>query len=141
MSELTRDQILNADDLEIKKVPVPEWGNDDPDAHIYIRVPRAAERDKFEAAMIKYDKDGNGVAQMEGYRSKFCLLIMCNASGDPIFKQNDIDMLAKKSSKVLDRLVDIGRDFTGIGAGEKEAEDAENFSDVKSQPNDESGSS
>ena len=138
MSMLTRDEILNADDLDVLKVKTPEWGSGDPDAHIYIRIPRAAERDRFEAAMLVQNRDGSSSVKLDGHRAKFCILVCCDDQGKSIFTQADIDRLGAKSSLVLDRIMDVGKKFTGIGATD-EGEDAKNFSETKEGQSDDSG--
>ena len=48
---LSRDAILQTNDLHCELVKVPEWGGD-----VYVRGLNGAERDQLEAAMLK-DKE------------------------------------------------------------------------------------
>ena len=50
---LTKDQILEANDLQSESVTVPEWGGD-----VLVRTMTGADRDAFEASMITTLPDG-----------------------------------------------------------------------------------
>jgi hypothetical protein len=88
--------------------------------------------------MIKEGKDGSPQANIKGlsgYHATYCHLVLCDEDGDRIFTANDIDRLGAKSSKVLDRIVDEGKKFTGIDSDDAE-QDAENFSEATTETDD-----
>lgn len=99
---LSRDDILNVNDICIEKLPVPEWGG-----AIYVKTLMADERDKIEAAIITIGADGQpkGV-RMENLRSLVAFYGICDEQGHRLFTDGrDIAALAKKSSSALDRVV------------------------------------
>ena len=69
---LKRDEILQAADIQVLLVSVPEWGGD-----VYVKGMTGAERDKFEASIVEQ----RGKAQtmnMANIRAKLAsLLALC----------------------------------------------------------------
>lgn len=94
MATLTRDQILNAQDMHTEKVSVPEWGGD-----VFVRTITAGERDKFEMSL-----DGQRV---EDVRASLAALTVCDEANKPLFDMSDIKKLTVKSAAALDRIFDV----------------------------------
>ena len=91
---LTKDAILAADDGKLLKVAVPEWGGD-----VYIRVMTVGERDAYE---LEYQR--KKITGMDDFRSKFLAKCLCDERGQRIFGNGDVEHLAAKSAKVVNRL-------------------------------------
>jgi hypothetical protein len=91
---LTKDQILAADDLGLFKVAVPEWGGD-----VFVRVMTVGERDAYENEWMR--KKDTGV---DDFRTKFLVRCLVDASGNRLFDNGDVQKLAAKSAKVMNRL-------------------------------------
>ena len=96
-----RDQILQADDLPRKEVPIPEWRT-----KVWIRTLTAGERDRFEGAQTK-DPYTN-------VRARLAVLCMIDESGSSLFTEADIPALSAKSSKALDRIFAASVRLNGI---------------------------
>jgi hypothetical protein len=88
---LDRKSILAADDVRLEKIAVPEWKGD-----VYLRVISGTDRDKFE--------DSYADQKMRAFRIRFLLLTLCDESGERLFKDDEGDLLGKKSSVVINRL-------------------------------------
>lgn len=88
---LSRDQILQADDLPRKKVTVPEWGGD-----VFIRVMTSAERDAFEASLTA-DRTTN-------IRARLAIKTLCDEQGNLLFTEGDEAALGAKSGSAIDRI-------------------------------------
>ena len=99
---LDRKAIFQAVDLDIKEVPVPEWGGD-----ICMRGLTARERDHFEASIGQ-------AANLENLRARLVVLCVCDDKGTRTFKDSDAVELGKKNAQVVNRLFDIARSMSGM---------------------------
>lgn len=109
---LTREQILQADDLKRVKVDVPEWGGE-----VYISVLSAAARDAIEADWAASD------GKVEHLRSRVVARTLTDGAGNRLFGDEDIPEVAKKNSAAIDRLFSEAMKINGMSAGS--VEDAE----------------
>lgn len=92
---LTKQDILNADDLGLLEVPVKEWGGS-----IYIRVMSVTERDAYENEWVQNKHKG-----VENFRTKFLQKVICDDKGELLFTTpEEIAALGKKSAKVMARI-------------------------------------
>ena len=91
---LTREQILQSDDLPRETVQVPEWGGE-----VQVRTMTGTDRDAFEASLI--GKEG----RLENVRARLVSLTLCDDSGSRLFTDTDIAALGGKSAKALDRVL------------------------------------
>lgn len=91
---LTADDILAADDREIKEMPVPEWGGS-----VYLRTISGAERDRFEAETFRQDKPN-----YENLRARYLAITLVDEKGEPLFNKKQVTQLGQKAAPVLDRL-------------------------------------
>lgn len=93
---LTADQILAADDLNLKKVKVKEWGGE-----VFIRIMSVGERDAYERMWI--GKKDTGV---DNFRTEYLARVLCNEKGELLFTREQVAALANKSGSVMGRLFD-----------------------------------
>jgi hypothetical protein len=100
VSILSKEQILAAADLKYGEVDAPEWGGT-----LRIREFDAAARDVWRAAI---DRDSGDMAI-----TLACALAIVDSEGRQLFGRDDVEALARKSPKVLDRVfaavIDINR--------------------------------
>ena len=128
---LTKEQVLAADDLNMERVNVPEWGG-----HVFVRVVRGEELDAFQQSCQK-GRGPNQRLNMLNFRARFVALVACDKDGKPLFKPRDAGELGKKSARALDRVFTVGQRVNGIT--EEELEDL--VGNSISGPSDDSGSS
>jgi hypothetical protein len=121
---LTRDAILQVNDIETEKVPTPEWGKD---SFVWIKCLTGSERDWFEGRFSELTGSGKFV----DFRAKYCSLIICDKNGENLFSEQDIQSLGKKNAKTLDRIFDQGMVLSGIN--KDGLDNADDFFD-KTQP-------
>ena len=106
MKMLTRDQILNAQDIKTEEVDVPEWGG-----AVTVKAMDGLERDRFEMSI----RDGT-----ENVRSKMAVMTIVDESGKPMFTAGDLDALGKKSGSALGRVFDVASRLAGFTKDEQE---------------------
>ena len=109
---LTRDQILNADDLKYEEMDTPEWGG-----VVRLKVMTGIERDDFEQSV--FDMKGKDTkVNLKNFRAKLLVKVIVDETGKRVFEEADIERLALKNSKVLDRLFNKAQEINGIGQKE-----------------------
>lgn len=108
---LSRDQILEADDLDREQVDVPEWGGP-----VYVREMTAAERDAFEAEILDRKSDGEVEVDLQNIRARLLVRVLCDEDGDRLFDDADIEPLSRKSGAVMGRLFQVAQKLNGLTA-------------------------
>lgn len=103
---LTRDQILEADDLERQEVEVPEWGGS-----VWVRSMTGLERDKFETTLTNGKDKG---VNLQNIRARLVGLCSVDDGGARLFTDDDVKLLGKKSAKALDRVFDVAQRLNGL---------------------------
>ena len=108
MTLLSKSQIFEVDDRKYEDVEVPEWGGT-----VRIRGLSGTERDAYEASIDKV-VNGKPVRDMRNFRARLVALAAINEDGSPLFDQNEVAALAKRSSVALSRLFDVACSLSGI---------------------------
>lgn len=93
---LDRQSILDAKDLKIEEVQVPEWGGS-----IFVRVMTGVERDQFVEENSKPPKEGDKPEGTMRYCAKTIIGHACDAEGKRIFTADDLEPLLQKSRTTL----------------------------------------
>jgi len=123
MKVLKRDDIRTANDLERELVEIPEWGG-----AVYVRAMTALERERFEESLMQ----GRGKKmrmRLTYARARLAVIVCEDAEGNPLFSEDDIAWLAKKSAKALDRIFDVASRLSGLS--EEDVEDlVKNFEET-----------
>ncbi len=105
---LSKDDILNADDLTEVTVSVPEW-----DGEVIVKAMSGIERDEFERSIYH-----DGIKDFDNIRAKLCAMSIVDESGKRTFSMVDIRELGGKSGKALDRVFAVAKRLSGIGKQE-----------------------
>ena len=116
---LTKEQVLQADDIVTEAVPVPEWGGE-----VQIKALTGSQLDRFEQEMTK-SRDKDGI--IDNLRARWAAKCMVGEDGKTMFGIEEIVLLGKKSGRVLDRIFDAcmrinGKDEKYIKELEKNSE-------------------
>ncbi len=111
---LTRDQILQCDDLPRERVSVPEWGGE-----VLVRTMTGADRDAFEASLV--GRDGPKESRLDNVRARLVALALCGEDGERLFDDADVAALGAKSARALDRVFAVAQRLNGIGAEQVDA--------------------
>jgi len=101
---LSRDAILQTNDLPCELVKVPEWGGD-----VYVRGLNGAERDQLEAAMLK-DKNNT----YENFSARLVALTAVDENGARLFTNDDSAALGRKSAAALRRVAEVAQKLSGV---------------------------
>jgi len=130
---LTKDAILNSQDIETGVVEVPEWGGS-----VRLKVLTGAQRDEWEQEAQGRRRGEGKNAKMDTRGLKASLLYRCivDVEGDQMFGKEDLSLLNSKSSRALERVWDKAVEMNGIGDDEV----AELEKNSEGSPSDSSGS-
>jgi hypothetical protein len=102
---LSKEQILQADDLKKQVVEVPEWGG-----AVLLRELRGRERDAFEEGSM--DKQRN--VTMTNMRARLVALSAIDEEGERLFTAKEAVELGDKSATALNRLFEVCCRLSGI---------------------------
>jgi len=114
MTILSREDILNADDIKTEEIEIPEWGGS-----VMIKVMTGEERDHLEASMLG-DKPEEKIKALRNLRAKFVSICVCNEDGERLFTEADVLKIGKKSGTALDTLLGAIRKLNGMTEEEEE---------------------
>ena len=111
---LDRDAILQAQDIDIESVDVPEWGGS-----VYVKGMTGTERDAFETSIVQQRGD-NPTVNMSNIRAKLAAQTICDEDGKCLFTKTDVKLLGKKSALALDRVFSVAQRLSGISGDDVE---------------------
>ena len=110
---LSRQNILEADDLKRRSVRVPEWGGE-----VYVRELTAMEAVVFDAWL--YDNKDNKAEVASNYNAMLVMLSACDDGGNRIFEDSDLDVLRKKNPKAISKIAKAVEKLNKLGADDFE---------------------
>ncbi len=105
---LTRDEILDIQDIVIEEVDVTEWGGS-----VYVKGMTGAERDKFEVSIVK-TRGKQASVNMQNIRAKLAAQSICDKDGKRLFTMKDVNALGEKSAAALQRVFNVAQRLSGI---------------------------
>jgi len=109
---LSKEQILQADDLKRETVDIPEWGGE-----VLLRELRGRERDAFEEGSM--DKQRN--VTMTNMRARLVALSAIDEEGERLFTAKEATELGDKSATALNRLFEVCCRLSGITSEDVDA--------------------
>jgi hypothetical protein len=112
MAFLTRDQILNCDDIKTQEVSVPEWGGS-----VLVRGMTGTERDAFEASITSQQSGKSPAMRLDNIRAKLVQKSVADPTDNAklMFTVADIELLGKKSAQALNRVFEVAQKLSGVG--------------------------
>ena len=113
---LSKDAILEANDLKTEVVEVAEWGGS-----VNVRTMTGADRDAFEASLFVMQADGTRKPSVANMRPRLAALTIVDDAGNRMFAEADVEALARKSAAALEKVCVVAQRLNGIGW---QAEDA-----------------
>ena len=126
---LSKEQILQADDLKRESVDTPEW-----DGEVLLRELRGRERDAFEEGSL----DSKRNVTMTNMRARLVAMSAIDEEGERLFTAKEATELGDKSATALNRLFEVCCRLSGIT--ESDVDKLEKNSETHHDAHDESGS-
>src|SRR5690606_29981972 len=108
MALLSRDAILQAQDLPTERVEVPEWSGEG-----IVRGLTAAERDQFEQSIVE-TRGKDARVTLRNVRAKLVTLRGVGDEGQRLFKGDDAELLGRKSAVALSRIFEVAQRLSGL---------------------------
>jgi hypothetical protein len=108
---LSRNDILEASDIVVEDVAVPEWHGT-----VRVRGLTGTERDAFEeASMHRYGKKAqNRELNLKDFRARLVSWSIVDEDGKRVFADADVQALGKKSAAALQRVFDAAARLSGL---------------------------
>lgn len=122
MELLTKEQILEADDLVIEEVEVSEWNGS-----VNVKSLTAKQRDLFEASILE-EKGADKKVNLKNIRAKLVQRTAVDADGKLLFFVKDIDAISEKNGAAVDKLFTVAQRLCGLTK-----KDVEELSDPKKE--------
>lgn len=101
MEFLTRDQVMQANDMVTEEVPVPEWGG-----KILVRTLTGIELNQFQQDSMA-PKGSKKAADLHNSYARLIALCAIDAQGQRLFYPKDVELLGEKSAAALSRVAQV----------------------------------
>lgn len=133
---LGRDQILTANDLEVREVHVPEWADAATgDDIVLVKALTGEERQAFQLSLVQFRPLPNGQQEtrpnLGNMAAKLVARAVVDEQGNRVFKDQDVAALGRKSGAALERVFEVAQEMSGLSDQDIEAA-VENFSEMAS---------
>ena len=113
---LSKDDILKAPGPRTEIVPCPEWGGE-----VAVRGMTGTQRDEFELASMKHDRDGQMVADSKNLRARIVAwCVVDEDTGERLFTNADVEELGRKGAGVILRIAGVASRLSGLGEDDVE---------------------
>lgn len=127
---LTKDEIDATSDGEIRLVHVPEWACEaNPDGELYLRVMSGSDFARWQMSITREvpvtRADGTKTTETQNELSngeiKLLACTMCDDEGTLLYEANELNLLQKRSYRVLQRLCLQSQELNQLTAAHFEA--------------------
>ncbi|MGE5585722.1 MAG: hypothetical protein ACM309_09390 [Bacillota bacterium] len=108
MALLTKEAILQAQDLPTEDVEVREWGGT-----VRVRALTGAERDAFEQGVVE-TRGKSTRMNLRNIRAKLVALTVVDEDGKRVFTDEDAELLGRKSAAALNRVFEVAQRLSGL---------------------------
>jgi len=136
LKRLSKNDILEANDLQTDEVEVPEWGG-----VVLVRGLTGTERESWEESRIdrkkKPKKGGDSNIRMTHFRASLVARTVVDDNGNLIFSDSDVVKLGQKNGAALNRVFEKAHQLSGMS----EADVEEMEEDLDEADSDDSSSS
>ncbi|MBI5964940.1 MAG: hypothetical protein HY863_15785 [Chloroflexi bacterium] len=109
---LSKSSILAAQDLPFENVDVPEWGGT-----VRVIGLNAKDAQRYSSRLVVINPLDGKVQKLKLDTVMTDLLVrtIVDENNDPLFSEDDIEALGKKSAQVLTRLFEVAQRLSGLG--------------------------
>lgn len=112
---LTRSMGLQPVERRKVKVDVSEWGNPGEETYAYVREMLTSEREEYEKLVERANEDAKVVGKItEAQRAILACMVLCDESGELIFRSEDAAVIMQKPIKVLYRIYKKSLELDGF---------------------------
>lgn len=106
---LSKQDILQAQDVVIEPVEVPEWKG-----MVFVRSLSAAERGLIEEAAAKFKESKGKDSFARTFTVKVATLAICDEQGHRVFDDKDIALLQQKNAAAITRIAEAAQRLSGF---------------------------
>jgi len=118
---LSREKLLRPDAKRRVLVVIPEWGGE-----VYVREFTMEEKEEVAIRSLEIVDSATGniahPRKMSGLKSWIVARTVIDSDGKRLFDDGDMELLAEKSSRVIERLADTATELSDANSSVEEAE-------------------
>jgi hypothetical protein len=100
---LSKEAILNCQDIKVEKVDVPEWGD-----FVYVRTISSRAQDEW-IESVRGKLDTNATA-------KYLTMCICDEAGKLLFSPNDAEALGSRAARANNALFKVASRLNGLSS-------------------------
>jgi hypothetical protein len=115
MRILTRQDIVDAQDIRTETVEVAEWNG-----AVIVRMMSGAQRDQYGRSLTKVLPTGKHELDLTNMQSKLVAMCAVDEQGNQLFGPDEVDHLAKKSAAAIERVFQVAQRLNGLAPGDVE---------------------
>lgn len=108
MALLTKQQIIEADDLETVEVEVPQWGGS-----VLVRALTGKQRGQFTSMLVE-QRAGGRTLRLQDVQVLLCGLSIVDEHGKRMFSDAEMSVLGGKSAAALQRVFEVAQRISGL---------------------------
>ena len=108
MALLTKQQIVDANDLETVEVEVPQWGGS-----VLVRGLTAKQRGQLITTLVD-QRAGGRTLRLQDIQIRLCGMSIVDESGKRFFADAELAILGAKSSAALQRVFEVAQRLAGL---------------------------
>ncbi len=105
---LSRSDILEAEDLQIKEIEIPEWGGT-----IRVRGLTGTQRDEYLSSLL-VNPGVSADLKLANATAKLVYQCVVDKEGKPAFREGDILLLGKKNGHALNQVYELASELSGL---------------------------
>jgi len=105
---LTREAILQAQDIEYRELIIPEWNG-----VVRLKALKTVEYEAFQNHV--QNKMKKGKMDLRNVTANLISRVIVDAKGERVFTQEDVQALSQKSQKPVNRIWKAVKEMNGIG--------------------------
>jgi hypothetical protein len=108
---LTRQDIVDAQDIQTETVEVPEWGG-----AVIVKMMSGAQRDQYVQSATTLRPDGTRETNMVNVQSRLVVMCAVDEQGNLLFGPDEVEHLGRKSAKAIERVFTVASRLNGLGS-------------------------
>ncbi len=133
---LTKEDILNAEDIHFEAVDVPEWATGKR-LKVRLRTLSGKDRDAYQASLLVDPATGSQEVRLQNATARLLSHCIVNGDGSLMFSEDEVSDLGEKSGIALNRVYMVASRLAALTKADLE----ELIEAQKKTPNDNSSSS
>jgi hypothetical protein len=105
MNRISRQEIIDAQDIKTMDVEVPEWGGT-----VTVKAMSVGDRDAFTV----WVSDREGRVSAQDFMAKMVAMCLIDEKGNRMFSDDELPLISAKSIPAIERIFKVVQDLSGM---------------------------